>query len=180
LLAADINGDDRVDLIALSEYADPVILLQNAPGAAGGSEAAKETWEPLALKEGMLASLLTGVRAGHVHAAPLGPKGETSLLITKENYARAVRLGPDGQVVVDGHQRQNQRPPARRHRRPVEKGKPPQVILLDVGNKPQCSAAPKRQEFILNREGGHRRRRLPDAARADITRMAMGHPSSRA
>ncbi len=156
LLAADINGDDRVDLIALSEYADPVILLQNAPGAAGGSEAAKETWEPLALKEGMLASLLTGVRAGHVHAAPLGPKGETSLLITKENYARAVRLGPDGQVVVDGQfngKNQKTRLRAAIAAR-VEKGKPPQVILLDVGNQNLSlfRRAEKGEEFILNRE----------------------------
>jgi hypothetical protein len=92
LLAVDLNRDGKTDLVVLFDYADPAILLQTAQG----------TWEPLELAEGMLQGLLTGVRGGAARAAVVTPKGGESLLIAKENYARAVHLGPDNQVVVDG------------------------------------------------------------------------------
>lgn len=92
LLAVDLNRDGKTDLVALFDYADPAILLQTPQG----------TWEPLELAEGMLQGLLTGVRAGAVRAAVVSPKGGESLLIAKENYARAVHLGPKNEVLVDG------------------------------------------------------------------------------
>ena len=126
LLAMDLNHDGRPDLAALFQYIDPIILLQSDSG-----------WAPLAAGEGMLQGLLSGTRAGAVSTAALGPNGEESLLIAKENYARAVRLGADGQTIVDGQfNGKNARSRIRGAiaARLDEKGAP-SMVLLDSANR---------------------------------------------
>jgi hypothetical protein len=128
LLAVDLNRDGRTDLLALFDYADPVLLLQTQ----------NDHWEALNTGEGMLQGLLTGARAGNVLTAPLGPDGSTDLLVTKENYARAVHLDADNRLVID-HQfnARNQRSRLRAAMVAYVSGPEiPHVVLLDVGN--QC------------------------------------------
>jgi len=146
LLAVDLNLDDHTDFVALFEYADPVILLQKESG----------TWEALTTAEGMLEGLLTGVRAGNVLTAPLGPEDKPDLLIAKENYARAVHLDAENHLVID--QQFNARNTRSRLRAAIAaRVTGPDtlsVILLDVGN--QCLTlyhpAPKGETgFVLDR-----------------------------
>jgi len=132
--------------VALFDYADPVILLQTDSGR----------WETLATAEGMLEGLLTGVRAGNVLAAPLAPDGKTDLLITKENYARAVHLDGENRLVID-HQfnARNQRSRLRAALvADVSGSKTPSVVLLDAGNRCLTIYSPPRKgekEFAMDR-----------------------------
>lgn len=145
LLAADLNGDSRQDVIALFEYADPVILLRRG-----------ETFEPLAIGEGLLQGMLAGARAGQVDVAPLGPGGEPCLLIVKDNHARALRLGENNQTLVEGQfNGRNSRSRLRAARLVRVEGPkaPPAVALLDLGA--QCLSLFQRDaksgEFALLR-----------------------------
>lgn len=89
LEAMDANRDGREDLIVFFEFARPIVLVQGNDGTfmeAGTG--------------GMIDGMLKGILPRSIGSVRLDGESGDDAMIVREEYARAFRLGADGQVVV--------------------------------------------------------------------------------
>ena len=94
LVAADVDGDKKVDAMVLRGYG-PLLLVRRDEAGAFVPETRKD----------IHSGLVSGVDPAGLSLAPLGPDGATALLLTEKNFARAVVFDPQtGWKVVDQYQ----------------------------------------------------------------------------
>ena len=100
LRIADVDGDDRVDVMVLRPFGAGLLLVrQSGPGEFTEVTGAN-----------VHAGLVANVHPATLSLAPLGPKGSTAVLLTKKDFARAVVFDAQtGWRVVDQYGAPNER-----------------------------------------------------------------------
>lgn len=82
MTAADLNGDNRCDLLVFQKYNPIKLLLQEADGSFRG----------FATEEGMKKGIFNKVQPSQVQISDLDGDGRNEMLIARENFARAYRI----------------------------------------------------------------------------------------
>lgn len=127
IVAGDFDRDGRADVMLVSEYTNPAIYLQASDGA----------FAPAPAGESSGAEWLSSIRTvAALSVAPLSEE-KPSLLVCRENFARAYHLEPGGAFAIDaqfnGRNARSRIGSAVAFRTGPDA--PPAVALLDTANR---------------------------------------------
>ncbi len=126
MLAGDMNGDDRIDLVVFYAYQPVALFVQQEDGG----------FQELDTSQGLLKGIFNRVRPGHVAFLDIDHDDKTEILVAQNNFVRAYVLQADESMQLV--QQFNGRDVSSRIEGIVQAridGKKESVVLLDSANQ---------------------------------------------
>ncbi len=126
MLAGDINGDGRIDLLAFYAYQPVALFIQQNSGG----------FEEVDTSQGLLKGIFNRVRPGQVAFLDIDDDDKTEVLVAQNNFVRAYVLQSDQSMQLI--QQFNGRDVSSRIEGIIQAridGKKKSVVLLDAGNQ---------------------------------------------
>lgn len=90
MMAADVNGDKRCDLLIFSRY-NPLCLLLQGEG---------QTFTTFATDQGMKKGIFNKIGPAQVTVADIDGDGKNEIVLARDNFARAYRIGAGGELTL--------------------------------------------------------------------------------